>query len=299
MYIVILIVFAFAFIMDTRVRIAFFHLPSTLYYAVKDTYFYFKHKNYNRAPEGNIWCYCAHFGGGKTLTATQYVAELYRKYNDKYVWDRERKKFVLQKVHIISNVKFNTVPYEPLNNISQIVNNALNNKSVDMENDTLTVIIAFIDESSSEMNSRNFKSNIDPEFLRVLVTERHYHMNFLYSSQKFKLSDALMRSVTQTCIWCEKTWRFMVNYYYDADEMENVSDPTLLKPYKKKGWLIWDKHFNEYDTYALVGELKKKIDAGDLMTPEEILVMRGQLSTDMDAVTPSRKYIKRVRKMHK
>ena len=290
-------VFLIAFFTDVRVRVAVFHLPSVLFYLVKDVYKYFKEKRYNRAPEGQMNCYCAHFGGGKTLSAVEYVSSMYRQYNNKPVWCSERKKFVTQKVHIITNVEFSTIPFDPLENIAQIVSHATNNKVIDEKNNTLTVIIVFVDESSSEFNSRNFKSNINPEFLRVMVTERHYHMNFLYSSQKFSLTDALLRSVTQTCIWCEKTWRFMVNYYYDADEMERVVDPMLLEPRVTLGWFIRDRHYNEYNTYAIVGNLKKSIDEGDMLTEEEILTLRGQINPYMDAVTTSKKYIKKRKKM--
>lgn len=290
-------IFLIAFFMDVRVRVAVFNLPLVLFYLPKDIYKYFKEKKYNRAPEGLMCSYNAHFGGGKTLSAVEWIMYIYEQYNNKLVWCPERKKFVTQKIHIISNVKFKTIPCEELVSVSQVVCNAFKGKKIDEKNDTLTVFISFTDESSSEFNSRSFKSNIDPEFLRVLVTERHYHMNFIYTSQKFKLTDALMRSVTQTCIWCEKTWRFMVNYYYDADEMENVVDPTLLEPRKTIGWFIRDKHYNEYDTYAIVGKLKKSIDDGDMLSEEEILTLRGQLNTDMDAVTPSKKYIKRRKKM--
>lgn len=297
MFVIFIVAFAFFFFIDVRVRVAVFHLPSVIFYSVKDGYKYFKEKRYNNAPEGKMYCYSAHFGGGKTLSGVEYITSMFEQYNNKKVWCRERKKFVTQKVHVISNVEFKTIPCEPLVSISQVVCNAFKNKDIDKKNDTLTILIAFIDESSSEMNSRSFKSNIDPDFLRVLVTERHYHMNFIYTSQKFRLTDALMRSVTQTCIWCEKTWRFMVNYFYDADEMELVSDPSLLRPRRTIGWFIRDKHFNAYDTYAIVGKLKKTIDDGDMLSEEEILLRRGQLNTDMDAVTPSKKYIRSRKRM--
>lgn len=292
-----IVVFIGLLIGSVYFRTLVFYLPFVLYYMFVDPFFYIYHKKYNDAPEGKMYCYAAHFGGGKTLSSVQYITHLYHRYNNKKVWDRERKKFVTQKIHIMSNVKFTTVPCEELNAVSQVVNNAMQNKVIDAENNTRTVLIALIDEASSEMNSRSFKDNIDPEFLRVLVTERHYHMNFFYTSQKFEMTDALMRKVTQTCIWCKKDWRFMIQCHYDADQMEKVLDPTMLKPLKRVGWFIRDKNYNEYDTYAIVGKLRKSILDGDMMSEEEILTLRGQINLDMDAVDVSRKFIRRRKKL--
>ena len=97
---------------------------------------------------------------------------------------------------------------------------AYRNKNIDNEMNTRTVVLVLLDEASVQLNSRAFKTNIDPIFLNTLLTSRHYHISFLYSSQKFKLTDALMRSVTQKCINCHKVWRFMVQDVYDADEID-------------------------------------------------------------------------------
>ena len=202
---------------------------------------------------------------------------------------------VLQKIHIISNVAFKDIPYEPLESLSQVVCCAYRNKKIDIQNNTRTVVLVVLDEASSQLNSRNFKSNIDPEFLNTLITTRHYHMSFYYTSQKFKLVDALMRSVTQTCINCKKVWRFMVQNYYDADEVEYASNPTLIKPIRRTGFFIKDKDYNAYDTLAVVDKLKKSVKDGDMMSEQEILEMRGQLNPDNDAIT-NRSWKMRMRK---
>lgn len=280
-------------------RIFLINLPVVLYYLLKDVYKYFRYKQYNTAPIGKMDCYCAHFGRGKTLSAVAYISAYYQQYNNKRVWDSERKMFVVQKVHILTNVHLKTIPYELLENMNQFLACASHNKRLDEKNGTRTVTICFVDEASSEFNSRNFKDNISPEVLRVMVTQRHYYMNYIYSSQKFKLSDALMRSVTRHCIWCEKKWRFMVQYVYNADEMENVANPDLLQPLRKLGWFIRDKHFNEYDTYAVVDHLEKSVKNKDLLTEEQVLALRGNYNTDMDAVKPSRKYMRLQKKMRR
>ena len=288
---------AFIFLMwlSVCVRLAVLHPLSTIGYAFKDCWNYFKHRDFDRYDGGMLNCYSAHFGGGKTLSVTHYVRILFRRYNNKKVWDRGRKKFVLQKVHVISNVHINGVPYEELCSLSQIVCCAWKNKEIDDKQDTRTVVIVLLDEASSQLNSREFKTNINADFLNTLITSRHFNMSLYYTSQKFKLVDALLRSVTQRVINCHKVWRFMVNCYYDADEMEYALNPTLVKPLRRTGFFISDKDYNAYDTLATVDRLKKAVDSGDMMSESEILAMRGAINPDVDMVSPSRK-LKRQRK---
>ena len=42
--------------------------------------------------------------------------------------------------------------------------------------------------------------------------------------------------------------------------------------------------------------LKKSVDAGEMMTEEEILTMRGNINPDIDMVTPSQKLTRRMKK---
>lgn len=266
-------------------RLAVLHPFSTIYYAVKDSINFFKHKKYNWYEAGKLRCYTAEFGGGKTLSIVHFVVGIFERYNNIPVWDRDRKCFVTQKIHIISNVEFKTVPYEPLVSLSQFVCCGYRNKKIDYDNNTRTVVLCIIDEASSQLNSRNFKTNIDPLFLNSLITSRHYHISLFYSSQEFKLSDALLRSVTQVCIECRKLWRFMVQYEYSAKEMEYASDPTMVAPRRKTGFFVKDKDYESYDTLATVDNLKKAVDEKDMMSEEEILKMRGDMNPDNDSVT--------------
>lgn len=278
------------------VRLIFQHPFKTVYNGIRDLYFYFRHKQYNYYDAGVLNCYCAHFGGGKTLSIVHYVTSLFRHFNNKKVWDRGRHMFVTQKIHIISNVALKSVPYEPLVSLSQVVACAYNNKKIDDEMNTRTVVLVLLDEASVQLNSRSFKTNIDPIFLNTLLTSRHYHISFLYSSQKFKLTDALMRSVTQSCINCNKIWRFMVQEVYDADEMEYASDPTMIRPRRRTGFFVTDKDYAAYDTLACVDKLKKNIEDGDMMSESEILAMRGELNPDNDNITHRSRRLRRRQK---
>lgn len=295
MEIIVIIAIALLLYVSVIARLIVLHPVATVLYAIKDFFLFFLHHKYDLYDGGILNCYCAHFGGGKTLSVVHWVSFLFNRYNNKMVYDRGRKKMVLQKIHIISNVAFKDIPYEPLESLSQVVCCAYRNKKIDIQNNTRTVVLVVLDEASSQLNSRNFKSNIDPEFLNTLITTRHYHMSFYYTSQKFKLVDALMRSVTQTCINCKKVWRFMVQNYYDADEVEYASNPTLIKPIRRTGFFIKDKDYNAYDTLAVVDKLKKSVKDGDMMSEQEILEMRGQLNPDNDAIT-NRSWKMRMRK---
>lgn len=179
-------------------RVAILNPFKTIIYSFHDLFMYFKHKTYNWCPAGKLDCYAAHFGGGKTLSIVHYVTSLYCRYNNKLVWDRSLGRFVIQHIHVISNVEFKSIPYQSLEGLDQVVNLCMHNKSLDATYRYRTVTILVIDEASAQLNSRNFKSNIDPNFLNTLITSRHYHLSILYSSQKFKLTDKLMRDVTQT-----------------------------------------------------------------------------------------------------
>lgn len=291
MSLLILIVLLIVFCVSVTFRVVVIHPFSTVKYGIKDIYFYFRHRKYDYYNAGLLNCYFAHFGRGKTLSVVHYVAAIFRRYNNRRVWDPGRRKFVLQKIHVISNVHLSEIPYENLTSLSQIVCCAWQNKKIDDENDTRTVVLVLLDEASSQLNSRNFKTNIDADFLNTLITSRHFHMSIFYTSQKFRLVDALLRSVTQTCVSCSKTWRIMVHNYYNADELENASDPSLVKPFARSGWFIKDSDFARYDTFAMVGALKKAVEEGEMMSEQEILALRGALNPDNDSiVSRSRKH---------
>ena len=292
-----IVVFLFLFFNLAIFRLIIFHPVAIVINAFKDIYHYFRYNYFYKYDGGILNCYFAHFGGGKTLSVVKYVSALYCKYNNRKIWDRGRRKFVLQKVHIISNVHITNIPYEELVSLSQIVCCAWKNKKIDEEQNTRTVVLVLLDEASSQLNSREFKTNITADFLNTLITSRHFNMSLFYTSQKFKLVDALLRSVTQRCIRCHKIWRFMLAYYYDADEMEYAANPTLVQPIRRTGFFIKDRNYNAYDTLATVEKLKKSVDTNDMMSEKEILELRGQINPDSDGITPSRKFIRKRKKM--
>lgn len=277
-------------------RIAVINPLKTLFYSCKDVFLYFKRHEYDFYEGGKLDCYCAHFGGGKTLSIVHRVKSLFRRYNNKYVWDRGRGCFVLQKVHVISNVTLNGIPFEYLTELKQIVDCADFNKRIDEKNGTRTCVLVVIDEASAQLNSRSWGVNFSWDFLNTLLTSRHFAISVFYSSQKFKLTDALLRSVTQRCILCHKWWRLVVQYVYNADELELASDASLIKPLFVTGYFVTDNDYNSYDTLATVDKLRKDIQSGQVRSMEEIMALRQGMNPDNDSiVNPSRK-LKRLRK---
>lgn len=274
-------------------RIAFTHPVSSVSYGCIDVFNWFRYNLFFWAPTGKLDCYAAHFGGGKTLSVVHFVLSYYKRYNNRIVFDRSVGHYVKQKVHILSNVDFSTVPFEHLDSLSQVVSHAEHGKELDKQNAERTVYLVVIDEASVQLNSRNFKSNIDPTFLNTLLTSRHYHISILYTSQKFNLTDKLMRDVTQRVIQCRKIWRFMVQYVYDADDLEYASNVQLVRPIKKTGYFIRNRDFKAYDTLAVVGNLQKSVKEGDMLSEQEILALRARDMNDDAVMHPSRRLVRR------
>ena len=293
-----LIFFCFIFSIFPVLRCLCLHPVAVLFNGFKDSYFYFKHKKSNNAPFGSIVSYIANnstsFGCGKTLSSTHFLVSLYKKFDGLQVWDSRRGKFVTQRIHILSNVDFLTIPYERLVSLGQFVKLTDDITAYDDEHDTFTVIYVLIDEASSQLNSRSFKSNFDPVFISRLLTSRHVHASFILTSQRSGMVDALMRQCTLLYIGCSKTWRFQSLSYYDAYEVENASNPSLIKPIRRKCWFVRDNDFASYDTYACVDNLKKSCESGDMLTEAEILALQvNQDNVNMDGVSkPSRRWQK-------
>lgn len=292
-----LIVLAVACVLSVCVRLAVFHPFKTVHNAVVDCLKWMKYKKWNICKTGQLIAFCGLFGKGKTLSAVHWVMTKYNRYNNRLIFDFSRKKWVMQKVHIISNVELKGVPYEKFISLAQIVQVADRYKKLDEKNDTLTCIFVLGDEFSVQLNSRKFKENIDPLFLNTLLTCRHHHISLVYTAQRFSHVDALLRQVTSYVVQCNKCWRFMVHSQYDAFALENASDPTLIKPMRRYGWFVENKDFYAYDTLACVGNLAKSCKSGDMLSETEILALQQNNPVNLDAVVnPSRNIVRSLKK---
>lgn len=291
MWILLLFFLAVLFFLFPTFRCVVCHPFKCIVNGLRDFVLYFLHKGYNDCQTGELVAFVGLFGKGKTLSAVHHVCKLYRRYNNKPVWDRERKKFVTQRVKVISNVAL-SIPYEDFQSLAQIVRCAKVNADIDKENDTRTIVIVLGDEFSVQLNSRNFKSNIDPLFLNTLLTCRHYYISIYYTSQRFGHVDALLRQVTSSVIDCNKLWRLQRQSVYDAWDMENATNVLALTPRSRSCWFVTNQDYNAYNTLACVGNLEKSVKDGDMLTEDEILALqRNDSSGDMNAVVkPSRRW---------
>lgn len=274
MYIAFFIFLALLLLVFSRIaRMVTFHPLRVAIHGIKDLWLYIKHKGWNTCPVGALDIYCGYFGSGKTLSLVHQVVGLYNRYHDKPVWCNRRKKFVTQKIVVLSNVDL-SIPYVKLESLADVVNMARSSPTVDDANDTLTVTIVAMDELSVQMNSRSFKENFNAYFLNTLLCCRHYHISFYGSAQRFGHVDKLMRDVTHHVVQCEKIWRFQLFKVFDAWELENAENPEMIKSLRRGIWFVKDKDYNAYDTLAVVDNLKKKVDEGDLLSEAQIIELQ-------------------------
>lgn len=296
---ILLIILCFALAFFPTLRCALFHPVSVIFYGARDLVKYFRHKEYNVCGTGELVAYTGLFGKGKTLSAVHRVVSAYHQYDGKTVWCPRRKRFVTQRVKVISNVSL-SIPYEDFVSLEQIVLAAERNQAYDDEHDTLTVTLVLGDEFSVQMNSRNFKTNIDPLFLNTILTCRHYYISLYYTAQRFGHVDALLRQVTSYVIECDKLWRFQRLRTYDAWDLENATSTQLIKPMGVSCWFVKDADYEAYNTLACVGNLKKSMAAGDMMSEEEILkLQQNTIDANMDGVAKPSKRWKRARQQKK
>lgn len=275
---IILIGALIVFALSVTVRLIVFNFPSVIRYGFKDAFRWICRHGWNNAPYGTIKMYIAHnsisFGCGKTLSAIKEIVEKYNRYNNRIIYDPDRKKDVVQRVVILSNVDILSVPFTRLVSLSQFVQMTEDINERDKENDTFTVLYMLIDEASSQLNSRSFKSNFDPPFISRLLTSRHVHANLILTSQRSGMVDKLMRDCCNVYITCKKLWRFEYLRFYDAYKVECTQDINVVSPIRRSGYFIRDSLFKNYDTLSSVKALQKSCQEGDMLSEDEILALR-------------------------
>lgn len=267
------LLFAFPYL-----RIVLFNFPKWVILSLKDFFFYFRNFSFNVCPSGKIICYSGLFGFGKTLSAVYKVVSLYKRYNDKKCFVNGH--WRIQKIVILSNVALKNVPYMEFKSLEDITN--WTHLKENLDNDKFYYVLLVLgDEFSTCLNSRNFKSNIDPIFLNTLVTSRHYAISLYYTSQRFNLVDKLLRDVTFYVIECRKIGRVELQKRYDAFDLENCSNVSLVKPLSRSGFLITDEVYNSYDTLAVVNNLIKSVENNDMLSEMEII---NNISSSADSI---------------
>lgn len=261
------------------VRLVLWHPVLFIKYFVLDLYQFIRFKKWRNFKTGAFTCYDSKFGvvfgSGKTLSVVHQTLEDFKKYDNKMVYDVHRKKFVLQKVHILSNLTLFGVPYEKLINLGQVLSCCEKALQEDSVNDTLTCILVVIDECQNQLHCRSFKDNLSPMMLKALTECRHYNMSIYYDCPRFNQVDALLRQCTAINVKNRKFWRFQCQTLYDAFDVDNCNgDYDKLKPLKKSGFFITNDLFDSYDTKEIIDTLSKAKDSNDLLSDSEILSLQ-------------------------
>lgn len=265
------------------------NLGKNVKYAFKDAFTYIRYKKYRIPKTGEIIAYTGLFGMGKTLSAVHRICMIYHANNGARVWCPRRRKWVKQRVRILSNVEFTYIPYFPLFSLQQVVDSTDRIRKYDDENDTLTITLVFIDEAGSVLNSREFKHNIDPFVLNSILTCRHWNISIIYTAQRFMNVDALMRQVTSSVYECKKIWRFQFQRKYDAWTLEQAQNPGQIPCESILSWFVRDRDYNAYDTYACVDNLKKTVEAGSMQSEDEILTKLNLLPANAEVQDKKKK----------
>ena len=209
-----LIFFTFLFVFLPFIPFFIFHLPIIIRYVFIDSFNYLKFKRYNEFKGyGNIYLFSASgsqvFGSGKTASLVNSVFHIYKKYNGKLVYDKDKKEFVKQNIRVISNIELYGVEYIPFTSVNQFVD-------IDKYGfGSMDITLFCLDESGAIFNSREYKNNISTEMLNRLVQSRKNKCCLFMTSQRFNFTDKLLRDITCVVYECKKKWRFISNVAYN------------------------------------------------------------------------------------
>lgn len=249
-------------------RVVFLHFFEWLSLSISDFIKFLSTRSFNTCPCGTITCFSGLFGYGKTLSAIHHIRSLYLKYDGKRVFYKGC--WRTNKVIVLSNVHFSDIPYVKLFSLRQIVETCRKLDKFEQDKYCVTFLI-LIDEASTQLNSRDFKTNISPMFLNTLLTSRHYRISIYYTSQRFLLVDKLLREVTFDVVECHRIGRVQCQKIYSAYELENCSNISIVKPRSSRAWLIRNSDYNAYDTTECVDNLEKDMLNAKMLSDDEIL----------------------------
>lgn len=292
MSVIIIFIFIMMFIISSKFRCIIFHPFLTIKYICIDIYKYIKYKRYREYRKyGTLSIFTGLFGKGKTLMLTKTVRNIYKKYNNKLVYDFNDNQWKPQYIHIVSNVQINDIPYIPLNSLTELMEYAQ-----DKFNDGVSTWLFVVDEMSTQVNSREYKNNFTTELLNILLTCRHYRFQIIGSAQRFNHVDALVRQVTSTANECDKLWRLCTVSYYNAWTIENTSDVTKIKPTLTRTFFITNEDYNAYDTRAVVENFKDNVKNGNILSDKEILEYQSLAEERYNEINLKRRFRKKLHK---
>lgn len=296
MKILLILGFIVLFYLFPILRYSVCHPVQVLRYAVVDLYEYIKYKKYNEFVEyGKMTMYIADdkqpFGSGKTLNLVRYVSGIYKQYNGKLVWDKDKQEFVPQEVKIYSNIKLLGIPFIPLVSEQQIIEaSELGSSS--------TIHLFILDEMASQFNNRDWKKNLSEDLLNAILQQRKSKIAIIGTVQDYSLFDATLRKLCTSVFVCSKLWRFLTLKEYYAKDVERAQTNTDLIAIRSLFVrFATDSLYHSYDTSEKVSKIKKQIEEGALLSNEEILLAANGTPMELGSLTRiNRKHRKRFRK---
>lgn len=269
---IIVIIFIFALVVSPLARLIVRNLHRIGLYSVLDIVNYIRYQKWKEFNYYGIEMFIGMFGHGKTLSMTHSARLIYEAFGDS--------------VRFISNYKLEGIPYIPLINFNQLVDIG------EEEDNKFVGTVVLIDEIENVLSHRNF-ANFPLALLHTLTQQRKKKVYILCSAQRFFMVDKLFRSITTNVINCNKYWRFQHIEVYDAWDLENAMNYSLIKRKVNKWWFVRNKDYQSYDT----SEMVKKNTAENFISNEESLVRKGlDAMANVEAVSnPSKKQLKQNR----
>lgn len=242
--------FILLFVLSPLFRVILFNLHRVGIYSVYDLYTYIRYQRWKEFNLYGIDMFIGMFGHGKTLSMTHKARLIYSRFGDS--------------VRFISNYKLVDIPYIPLINFNQLVD-------IGEEEDSKYVgTVVLIDEVENVLSHRNF-ANFPLALLHTLTQQRKKKVYILCSAQRFFMVDKLFRSITTNVFNCNKYWRFQHCEIYDAWDLENAMNYSMIRRKANLWWFIKNKDFDSYDT----SEMVKKSTAENFISNDEALVRKG------------------------
>lgn len=227
-------------------RTIIFNLHWIAIYTPIDLFNYIKNKSWMLWNGFGIRMYCGYFGSGKSMLASRFIVNNYNKYKDGQT-----------PLNILSNIPL-SVPYTPLVNIQQIL---------EVKENT----IIFIDECNTLFNARAWK-DFPTELVYQLCQNRKKHIMLIMTAPRFHLVDKSIRDVTEYVYQCKRMfWRLHSISVYDGWDLENALNINLLRPLSRQGVFARNKYYNNYDSFAIIDNVKKT----EFLDKSEILSNRG------------------------
>jgi len=220
------------------------HLPQTIFFILKDCFFYIKNREYKKFNKYGIQIFTSAssaFGSGKTISIVEMAYYYCKKYPE---------------LSVLTNITLSNFPEHTkiikLSVIDDIVNCPDN-------------CIILIDEIGALLNCRDFMHGrtISKDVFAEICQVRHRHILMLASAQYWGQVDKQLRKITTYVCPCSSYFgifkRFINYFVFDAKEFERAYENPMLPlyPVGVYGFVASDKIRSLYNTNELVRDILK------------------------------------------